>query len=487
MKLLSSPLEKLLIKIILTSPASLSHYAVGKLTPEHFHYDPAKEFFQRIQGLAKTRHAIPTYYEVIDDPVISEPSRKAIAAYRKKVKTVSKKIIDRHVASLNEYRQLRQLYYCAENLIIKLKEDKVDLEELTNGLADTLNKVKNNTEEAFTIVNFGVNENAQYLIKNLLSAKTRACIPTGFKAFDNANGGFFFGSLVLLYSNTAGGKSTLALNMGINMALYGAKVCYVPLEQGEEEKVGRMVSKIAHVNMSKIIKPDNLNESEKSRIISSYKKFNRILKKKDAQFTLFKPKEDVSIEDLFFHIKPLGYNVIFIDYLTLLKGMDGKDQWQLINKATRAAKIYAENNNCIVVLLAQLGEDGNTKFSKSIIDHTNNAWYWQRDKKAKETHILTMIQKKARNQKDFTFHLVEDFEHMLVRDLKESEKAMVEGLGDGELSSKSFNQQDLRKRRTTDQNSQGSNTDQASESTVKISKSTVKKMSNSEDYSITNL
>lgn len=59
-------------------------------------------------------------------------------------------------------------------------------------------------------------------------------------------------------------------------------------------------------------------------------------------------------------------------------------------------------------------------------EHANLMWSWNRDQKAKETHILSIRQDKARNQRDFPFHLKEEAEFMTICDLPSGAEVPME-------------------------------------------------------------
>jgi hypothetical protein len=109
----------------------------------------------------------------------------------------------------------------------------------------------------------------------------------------------------------------------------------------------------------------------------------------------------------------------------LLKGVGGDDQWRQLGNAARFGKVFASNNNCLVVMCAQLSEEGAIRYSKAIKDHSDNMWSWVYNKEAQESHVIWIHQQKSRNQKAHSFGLVESFETMTIRDLSDDERQNI--------------------------------------------------------------
>ena len=109
-------------------------------------------------------------------------------------------------------------------------------------------------------------------------------------------------------------------------------------------------------------------------------------------------------------------DVVFIDYVGLLKGMDGEDQWRQLGRSAREAKLWAEKHQKIVVLLAQLSDDGVIRYSRAIREHSDNAWFWTCSEEDRKEGLITVKQAKARNQRAFDMVLEADFAHMSITD-----------------------------------------------------------------------
>ena len=146
-----------------------------------------------------------------------------------------------------------------------------------------------------------------------------------------------------------------------------------------------------------------------------------------GRYTIFKPKEDLTIEELMASLHTYKSDVIYVDYITLLKGADGDDQWRKLGQIARFSKIYAENYNKVVVLLAQVTDEGKLRYSQTIKEHTSLSLTFVATKETKEKGYLNIEVPKSRNQVDRPFTLRIDYAKMQVRDLEPEELQKLEG------------------------------------------------------------
>jgi hypothetical protein len=118
---------------------------------------------------------------------------------------------------------------------------------------------------------------------------------------------------------------------------------------------------------------------------------------------------------------PAGYVGVKVYLLGGSKGVDGDQSWQALGNAARYAKVWAKNNNKIVIVLAQLSDEGAIRYSKAIKDHANNMFAWTYTDQNKKSGIIDIIQQKARNQEAFDFQLQVDFSTMRMFDVEQTD------------------------------------------------------------------
>ena len=417
MKLYNLKLEVRALKTLCTSSNHRERRRLmAQLTPDHFYDGDTKAAFERIGYLVSNGDDIPHWNELLDDPGIPEDARERLSSYSKIKRAETTDRVRRIHHLLDKYRQSRVLLFSSKNVMESLEGESVNIETLLEATADTLMQARTGHTAQDDMVVMGTKSTSKKLLKKLLSNKRPNLTPTGFSAFDDKNGGFLPGSLVTLAATTGGGKTAFGIQMAINMSKAGAKVCMVPLEMSKEECMGRVIANISEISVSKYLYT-TLTENEKKRSISRWRKFEAELKKLGGYFRLFEPEEDLSIEDLLTILRPYKHDVILVDYISLLRDVGGEDSWRQLGNVARFAKIWARNNNCIVILMAQLSEEGSIRYSRAIKEHSTNMFSWVYGEDSKESGIIDVIQQKARNQDAFDFQLGVDFSIMKLYDL----------------------------------------------------------------------
>jgi hypothetical protein len=189
------------------------------------------------------------------------------------------------------------------------------------------------------------------------------------------------------------------------------------------QTMDRLMGILTGLEVNKISQK-KLSSGEKKVVKDTYRQYVATLKQNNTRYTIYEPEEDVSIEEVLLTLKPHGYKVILIDYISLLKGADGDDQWRQLGNIARFAKVFAKNNNCIVVLLCQVSEEGKIRYAQAIAEHSNNAWIWTMPGEESETSIMDIRQIKARNQHRFNFQLLSNNLTMRISDLDEGDTDM---------------------------------------------------------------
>lgn len=417
--LYSSRLEKKAIGLICTD-SKAGRLLFAGLEESHFTRTATRQAFRRIRTLARERNEIPSYEDLCDDTSIDESARTELRQFEYTWKPTTKRALFLS-ENLSRFRKSRMLLDMAEKVTDGLKQQSFDADKLIRESQEILDKTRTGKRVPQVSIG-GKSDKVLDAVKKALVGKLTRVWPTGFKAFDNDNRGIFEGSYFVLAGDTGGGKTAMALQIGNNMADAGAKVGMFSLEMTTDELMLREIARRAGVSMTKLINGQLLN-SEKRKAYKKFKEQHRKYQRDDKRMTFLAPDEDISIEEALYMLKPYGYDVIIIDYITLLKGSGGERQAQALSEISRFCKLYAKANRCIVIMLCQFdSKDAVVRYSRAIREHANNMWVWVRDAKAMETHVITIMQQKARNQRMFMFQLWEDFDKMRVTDLPDDYK-----------------------------------------------------------------
>ena len=424
MKLVATSTEMAVLRAASSKNPTVSGTILQGIDKSYFHNSFAKEVLERILKLNRKNGVAPTWRELCDDPAITEETRKKLRTTEID-KIRSKEEAFSSIKLLHEYRQLRGMFQLAEDTVVSLRKKKASPSKLLDKMAETIVNLRQNRSEGNQVLNFGKGNNSSAIVKGLLSDTEKNYLPTGFKDFDDENGGISFGNLFVLGGSTGGGKSTLAAQLAINWADMGEDVTVVPLEMSEEEMTARLMANASGLDVRKILFR-RLSAEEKTLYWKKYRKFVIRKKKHEGSLRIFKPKSDMTIEEIFATVYPLGSKVVIVDYISLLKGVDGDDAWQKLGAVARYCKIYAEMHNIIVVLLAQVSDDGVIRYARSIAEHANYAWKFVATAATREHEIINIEQLKARNGRMFDFTLRAEMACMRIRDLELEEKEEIQ-------------------------------------------------------------
>lgn len=272
-------------------------------------------------------------------------------------------------------------------------------------------------------VHFGKNDNAKELLNDIIYGEdTDDIIPTGFQVYDELSGGFDRGSFVALGATSGGGKSTLATQLCVNMAKMGYKVVLVPLEMSKKEMGNRLLANIGNMELSKI-RRHKLDEREKDLLTKRHRRWRKAIYTNGGRFTIFRPEEDLDIDEVYAAVSALKCDVCIIDYISLLKGIDDENQWLRLGSIARRAKVNAEITNRVNILLCQVNEDGKIRYAGAIKEHATSAWIWTPSDEDKESGIVRIEQIKSRNSQPFPFSLKFNWNRMQVESIDNSVEA----------------------------------------------------------------
>lgn len=334
----------------------------------YFYHKTSKAVYKYIkQSIEKTGEA-PSYEVLLEDPELSDDCKEYIEQSVDSVKTVE----DAHKAIniLNTYRQIRGLYCLAQDISLSLEsEDDFNLDRLLDKTASDISSIRSTKSTKDSFLTFGKGNNSKDFVHDLLySDHTDALIPTGYNVFDSVSGGLPRQGLVTIGANSGMGKSLLAGDLAVKMASKGYRVIIVPLEMSKAEMTSRIIANVTDTELSKIIQ-NKLTEQEKSLVYKRYMRWVRGCAKLGGKLTIFKPEGDLDIGEIYASVATYNPDVCIVDYISLLKGLDGDDQWLRLGAIARQAKTNAETEHRVNILLCQVNDDGKIRYARSISEH----------------------------------------------------------------------------------------------------------------------
>ena len=214
-------------------------------------------------------------------------------------------------------------------------------------------------------------------------------------------------------------NSFVALQIAKNMAESGHRVLLVPLEMSKSEMTSRLAANISGLDVTRILQR-KLATAEAETGHEKMRKWARRVKTRGGRFTIYKPTEDLTIDEIFATVNSYDCDVVIIDYISLLKGADGEDSWQKLGAMARTAKINAENTQRVNILLCQVNDEGKIRYARSISEHSSNSFIWvtQKAEREKEIGRVRVEQPKSRNSRSFPFEIGMQWAQMRVVDVE---------------------------------------------------------------------
>ena len=407
-------------------PEAIRSSLLGKLETDFFHYPPAKAAYIRLANIAKKRAEIIEYDDLVEDPSIDEDFRDILKECELDTCS-SKKAIVNMVKILTDYRKMRNMYNTCTKVLEAFKGEAVEPDELLDMMSTDIAKARRDLAQDQKILRMGKKSNAKSVVNSVLTRVHEALIKTGFKPYDDKNGGLPEEGVMILSATTSGGKSVSLMQLCKNIYEMSSKehpnkIVRISLEMGEEQETRRLLSNLTGIPLWKFTR-NKLSIQEKKKVKKAYNTFIKIGKKNGAQYDTLCPTRDMSIEEVFQMVKPFGYNIIGVDYISLLAGVDSDNQWRVLSAIARLAKVFSRENHCLVILLCQLDDETNKlRYSKGIKEHCDVMWSWNYSDPAKrETRVLPIKVDKARDAELFSFDMAEKFDIMTVANIEGSE------------------------------------------------------------------
>lgn len=388
---------------------------MSTLDDSFFYYEPCKAAYKRILTISKKRGRIISYDDLLEDPSLDEEFRDVLRENKTrsaKTSDAARELID----GLDKYRKTRSMFFMAKEILDKLKEPKVDVDALLDDVTNSITTTRSKENVGDLVQSVGKDANALGLIDEALSTEDDILLKTGFKEFDERNGGLPAEGVLLLAATTSGGKSTLRMNLLRNIYKLNKVSCLtVSLEMNAKKETRRLMSSLTNIPYWKFVK-QKLSDAERKETRREWRRFHKFGVDNECRYAVLCPTRGLSITSLLMLVKPYGYKVIAIDYISLLEGLSDDNQWRVLSEITRECKVFSAENKCLVVLLAQLdSEDDRVRYSKGITENVDSAWVWNYSKpEQRELKVLPVKQLKARDQELFPFDLKENFGFMQV-------------------------------------------------------------------------
>lgn len=433
-------LELQAIKTILTPTSEWSTKVYSACKPEFFHHATTNAIFVRLQSLmdeSKT-FELPTLDFVLSDSKLSSAIRHTFKDALEgsddgtpPIIAVASQgdfdILIQGLVSLSRTRALYQATRKAAKDLLSSEEPTHLMKHVSDQLGQSLFGMEDN-DDLLAQVSMGrpYNQAAEDSFNRIINGTVEELkIKSGFEEFDTRTGGFHRTNLAILGANSGGGKSLMAVNMLIRQFRLGYNTVLVSYEMTEDEVMIRLLSNISEIDMNRL-QNNQLLPKETERVTAAWREFNLQGYDQGNGYHILCPKQETTVPEIGFRVRNMKPDVLILDYINLLGVSTGNmdAQWQQLGDISRDAKLLANKLNCVVILLAQLNDTYELRYSKAIKDHANFVMGWIRDDTAKNTRILSIKQQKARNAPLYDWELVERFDIAQFRDCSQTDRTV---------------------------------------------------------------
>ena len=422
MKTFSIESELQAIRAICDGSETVRATLQAALTAEHFAGEEPNELYVRIGSFLHQDRPLPSVKMLRLDPALTDKARDMLEAPIRLIE--DDEDAGALVDQLELYRKLRVIYNGTRDVLDSIREPSPKTVRKALDALEGVIMGARSQYEASALVTAGRGENAHHIVEQVLNQEKPDRVMTGFRAFDQATGGFARKDLVLIAATTGGGKSVMANQLGINAYLHqNRSVALVSFEMDEEEIYARLLSTLTEITFEKIYLR-RLNAAQVLRCRRAWEAFTAHGKRNNCRFALWCPTFEVTPSQVGAMLKPGCFDEILVDYVGLVDADQKAAVWERLGTITQAFKAVARNQNNVVIVMAQLDEESNkVKYSKAMRHHSSYVWKWKYDEEEEETNEVTVMMEKARHCKRFNLELFANFSVMSFNDKVGSETA----------------------------------------------------------------
>jgi replicative DNA helicase len=220
-------------------------------------------------------------------------------------------------------------------------------------------------------------------------------ILTGFKNIDDNIHGLESKCTYYLKATSGTGKSSLALNIGENIAkAYKGYVLYFTLESTDIALTMRRISRHSKIALTRIKTGNIRSEGEWESLVRTAKELSdsNMLIIENSKYRWFESMR-AFCESFALENETL---LIIVDFLQLVRSRVKQNSRHLeLSYISDCFNFLAKNIGCPVMILSQVNKDYQTKESRDIENNADNVWLLER--KNNEDEYLKLIATKGKD------------------------------------------------------------------------------------------
>lgn len=181
----------------------------------------------------------------------------------------------------------------------------------------------------------------------------------GFSKLDDFLGGLEGGDMIVIGARPAVGKSAFVTQITSNLSEQGKRIGFYNLEMQEKQVYERFVASQSGIGLTRIRRAKKFLGDEKER----FDKANEVLEKKDNIVITTGSK---SVSEIRAESRHMGYDIIIIDYLQLLKSDKEYrgNRYAEVGAISKSIKALAMELNIPIIALSQLNRVSEARDNK---------------------------------------------------------------------------------------------------------------------------
>jgi replicative DNA helicase len=288
-------------------------------------------------------------------------------------KVVSSANIEYHSKIITQKYIQRELIRVSTELQTRAFDDSYDISELMEYAEMNLLELSGSIHKKKPKKLGKIIDNVIDVIGKIISGEVKLIgVPSGFTSLDRATGGFKKQELTIIACRPSVGKTSLALQMALNMARLSYPVAIFSCEMSEDELGRRTLS--------------GASGKSNTELINGRCDIEQLLKSSESLINLpvfIDDTSGISVIELKAKSRRLiiesGIKLIIVDYLQLMTG-DGQSREQEVSSISRGLKAIAKDLNIPVIGLSQLNrETENAKGQRPVLSNLRESGAIEQD------------------------------------------------------------------------------------------------------------
>lgn len=347
--------EQAVLGSVLIDPDCVKE-VVDKLRPEDFYLRQNREIFETICSMftyAKPIDGITVAEEMQKNGTYDENTTRAYLAQLIEITPTAANVLE-YAAIVRDKSLLRAVAQAASEITAMVQEGGGEAAETLEAAEQRIFAIRRGQgAQGMTPVRQVLPDVLDRLSEMSESSSGLPGLSTGLSMLDTKITGLNKSDLILLAARPGMGKTSMALNMALNVAKgTDRSVAVFSLEMSKEQLVLRLLSSEALVESNRL-RTGSLRETDWERIADAATVLNRVDIRIDDNPLL-------SVADMNAKCRRLdNLGLVVIDYLQLMtsaggKSRGGENRQQVVSDISRTLKIMAKELDVPVICLSQL-------------------------------------------------------------------------------------------------------------------------------------